>query len=73
MNYLIINKKNVLEFVYSIDLDAFIKTVLADSDVHLQAVSKCGDSVFVYEHDYLVKKHNLQKLEQITNIEQPPF
>jgi hypothetical protein len=73
MNYLIINKKNVLEFVYSIDLDAFIKTVLADSDVHLQSVSKCGDSIYVNGHDYLAQKHNLHKPGLITDKQENPF
>ncbi len=73
MNYLIINRTNVLEFSYSTDVDAFIKTVLADSDVHLQQVSKCGDSIYVNGHDYLVKKHDLQKPELITDKQENPF
>ena len=73
MNYLIINRTNTIEFAYSTDVDAFIKNVLADSDVHLQQVSKCGDSIYVNGHDYLVQKHGLQKPESIIDKQENPF
>jgi len=61
MNYLIINKTNVVEFKYATEMERFIKMILDDESVHVQHVIKIGSSVYVNDHQYLVEKLGIQK------------